>query len=164
MISPARLTLLLTAALLFSAEGTAFAAASSSSAPSTFNRRAATRPPRDRRTTRNKQLRSEGLVRNTQRKTDLNLIAGAVFRYTNDNGELPPGIPDDTPTEICAANAKKCKGIDLWKSIKQYLPAMPVDPHAEGDGTGYTLYKNWRGKLFFAASKAEDGVRVKLDR
>ncbi len=124
-----------------------------------------TRPSNRRKPPEKKIVeRERETLRNWQRRTDVKNIANAVFFYKKAHKyELPPGIPLDTPMEICATNARDCTGmVDFRGLLKSYLNPLPRDPQAPkgGDGTGYFIYRDWKEKIYVSAPSAEEGWRI----
>ena len=96
--------------------------------------------------------------RDSQRRSDVNSILDAVFRYAIDNdADLPTGISGDAQ-EICQTEGD-CEGLlDLSVLTEEgkYLERMPVDPLQTGDNeTDYTIVRLEDGKVQVAAPSSE---------
>lgn len=80
-------------------------------------------------------------TRNAQRRSDVAVIANAVYQYYIANGSLPGNI-ETTNKYICGFGLS-CEGMDLSPIIyNDYIPAYPIDPSAPADSTiGYQIVK-----------------------
>lgn len=107
------------------------------------------------------------ILRNNQRKKDATTIANAIFVYRRDRGETPKDIPLAAPGELCRSNATTCAGlVDLRDEFRDILDDIPVDPSspADGNGTGYFVQKDWRGRSSVTAPLAEDEWFIRVQK
>ena len=83
-------------------------------------------------------------AREAQRRYDIRLIGDMLQQYKRDhNNTLPPGIPTDTPGEICSFSQSDCNGyVDL--SVLGIITQEHHDPitSAQSKGTGYFIVQN----------------------
>ncbi len=106
-------------------------------------------------------------LRNDQRKFDLTLLGNAFFNYRRAHKDVNVAPLNHENREICRTGAKSCAGmVDIAALLKDYIDPLPVDPSltAEGNGTGYFVYENWKGKVYMSAPKAEEGWSIRLQR
>ena len=105
-----------------------------------------------------------GDARDVTRKEDVTKILNAVYAYTLDNnGDLPKGIPTDSPKVICQSDVTpdectaKLNGISLGMLTGAYITTIPKDPliTATGTGTRYTIIEDSSGRITVAAPGAE---------
>lgn len=100
--------------------------------------------------------------RNDQRRLDLKNIGTAFFRYRQAHKTIPKSVLITEEKEICRWDASSCTGLlDLKDLLSPYLTSMPVDPHAEGNGTGYVVKKDYKERVFLRAPKAEQGWAIR---
>jgi hypothetical protein len=110
---------------------------------------------------------TDARLRNEQRKKDLTNIGNALYRFKKKNGFIAPKVlPTYEAQEICRFDAKDCTGLlDLKEILTPYLEqkTMPVDPSAPKDGnsTRYTVYKDYKNRVFLKALDAEDGWLIR---
>ncbi|NOS67397.1 MAG: type II secretion system protein [Candidatus Peribacteraceae bacterium] len=99
-----------------------------------------------------------------QRRSDIHMIMNAVYDYTlNNNGDLPAGIPKETPKVICQSDVTpadcdtKLNGVSLRVLSGSYLSSVPRDPRVASTGTGtrYTIMEDANGRITIAAPGAE---------
>lgn len=111
--------------------------------------------------------RGDSLLRNTQRRKDLTNLASAFFSYRRDHQNALPHEFPLFPTEICASESAKCKGMVDMTPYKKYLftPAIPRDPQAPaGDGTRYFVNRDYADRLWLSAPDAEDGWSIRKQK
>jgi len=100
--------------------------------------------------------------RNETRRDDVKRIAGYLFMYRTDHEQdTPPGIPLQTPIEICRMGAKSCKGLlDLSKAFAPYTSTLPIDPSAPADdnSTWYSISIDFKGRVTVYAPHAENAI------
>lgn len=111
-------------------------------------------------------------ARNTQRWSDVNAIANAIYQYgVNNKGAMPSGIlAGDNLTEICATGGS-CSGLtdlSMLTEGSKYLTAIPVDPSCPTEcapsGTGYVVALNGDGRVHVKALGAENSEIIELIR
>lgn len=106
-------------------------------------------------------------MRNQQRQTDVNAIAGAIYQYRIDNaGNLPAGVTT-TPTGLCKTDAHCDVLINLTALTQdsKYLAKLPVDPSATGQySTGYEVSIDGLNHIVVSAPLAENGVPISIIR
>lgn len=110
----------------------------------------------------NKQLAQ---TRNAQRRADVNTILNAVYQYTIDNNGLP-NIPTEDE-DICQTGAGDCANfvdLSVLTVDEKYLPAIPTDPVAQGDDTGYAIHQTPNGRVVVSAFNAELGEVISVTR
>jgi prepilin-type N-terminal cleavage/methylation domain-containing protein len=106
-------------------------------------------------------------VRDTERKSDIKQIDGAITQYYIDNGSYPPGLDSSTATEVCntgslstttdPGNPFDCGSlIDLTYLVPTYLTAIPADPStATAQGTSYKIALNASSNIYTEATDNE---------
>ncbi len=100
--------------------------------------------------------------RNDRRKLDLKNIGSALAEYRRVANIAPKKILITEEQEICRWDAASCEGLlDLKEVLAPYLDAMPVDPQAEGNGTGYVVKKDYKEHVFLRSIKAEQGWLIR---
>lgn len=107
------------------------------------------------------------IVRDAQRREDVESMLGAVLQYAVDHdGELPPGIPLGEKEEICQFREEQCEGIPLDILLSEnYLKEIPVDPLWEGEnGTHYFMLRTADGEITVFAPGAEGAERIEVTR
>jgi hypothetical protein len=111
------------------------------------------------------KLTDEVKLRNEQRRKDVKTIANAFFYYKRDHElTVPESIPLKTAKELCRVSGSDCVGmVDLTDLLMPYLEEMPVDPASakDGNGTGYFISKDWKGRVTISAPAADDGWIIK---
>lgn len=82
-------------------------------------------------------------VRNSTRQSDVNNLSKALDQYLIDQGGYPTSITGEY-VEICAQDAPDCTGfLDLQTAlVPTYIAAIPSDPQATGNGSGYRVAVN----------------------
>lgn len=111
-------------------------------------------------------------ARNTQRWSDINALANAVYQYgVNHKGAFPSEIlTGDNMANICLTGVSDCGGISLdsLTTDARYLTGIPVDPScpdACGTGTsGYTMAINSQGRIHVLAPNAENSETIEIIR
>lgn len=102
-------------------------------------------------------------TRNTERRTEVATIISGITRYAIDHdGKIPETITHDLQ-EICRPEAGSCEGkVDLTSLVESgtYLEPVPIDPHAEGTGTGYWINRVGTYRIHVEAPLAEWGVTI----
>ncbi len=102
---------------------------------------------------------------NEKRRKDVKTISNAVFFHKRDNNRhIPESIPLNTAKEICRMDASDCSGfVDLTEFVQEYIEEFPVDPASpkNGNGTGYFIHKDFKGRIIVSAPAAEDGWIIK---
>jgi type IV pilus assembly protein PilA len=125
--------------------------------------------------------RQFGQASNTRRQSDVTQILNAVGAYEADNaGALPAGIPvtaiGATPTPVDASFI--CTDI-----VPTYMPALPVEPTAQGEGnvvgaaytscatvtpaagvTAYTVERDSSGHVTVKAQTTDNGATIQNSR
>jgi hypothetical protein len=85
------------------------------------------------------------------RQSDVDSILTAIYQYAIDNnGNLPAGIPFNTPAEICQPRGGDCTGyVNLNILTESYLVRIPSDPENAKDdkGTGYLISQDTPRKI-----------------
>jgi prepilin-type N-terminal cleavage/methylation domain-containing protein len=86
-------------------------------------------------------------ARNAVRQSDINTIQKALEQYLIDNKAYPTSI-STTPRYICNTASLQTEGpactgfVDLKVLVPNYIAAIPRDPQATGDSTGYNIVIN----------------------
>jgi len=89
-----------------------------------------------------------------KRQSDVLSIVNAVNQYVIDNHTFPLALTSILQ-QICRSSSPGCGSYDLSFLIPTYLGDIPSDPHALGDGTGYYLGKDWRGRTVVVAPMSQ---------
>lgn len=102
------------------------------------------------------------MLRDSQRKKDVNTILNAVSQYLVDsNGLLPAGVTV-SPTEICASTAPSCVGLvdlSVLTRSSKYLVSIPDEPQkVNTNGAGYLISKTSSGRITISSQYAEGGA------
>ena len=116
--------------------------------------------------------RQFAIARNTQRWSDVDAIANAVYQYAvSHKGKLPPEIlTGDNMSYICLTGVPNCGGISLDSitTDSTYLVAVPTDPSCPGScsagTTGYAMSINAVGRVHIMAPNAELGETINFAR
>ena len=122
-----------------------------------------------------------GDTRNAQRYVDVNTILNATYQYALDNnGALPPGIPNtgtcgvEATNQICITGGT-CTGgaADLvalaeLTTNETYIVSVPTDPSgstsADANGAGYHVVQSANGRVTVCAPNAEQGATISVTR
>ncbi len=105
----------------------------------------------------NKQIAQ---ARNTVRQADINTIQKALDQYLIETRAYPTSV-STTPRYICNTDSLQsggpsCAGfVDLKVLVPNYIAAIPKDPQATGDSTGYIVAIAPNNKISITASLAE---------
>ncbi|MFH1855049.1 MAG: prepilin-type N-terminal cleavage/methylation domain-containing protein [bacterium] len=106
--------------------------------------------------------------RNAERSSEVNTILNAVYQYSVDNSGNVPGGVGATATEICATGAASCAGLADLSALTasgEYIVAIPADPGASGNGSGYTILRDaTSGRITVSAPSAERGATISVTR
>ena len=101
--------------------------------------------------------------RNEQRKLDLKYLGNAFFNYRREHGDKNVAGVTRWKQEICKSTAKSCAGLlDLKGALQPYMDPLPVDPGASGNGTGYFVRDDYKGRVLLTAPLAEDGWAIDM--
>jgi prepilin-type N-terminal cleavage/methylation domain-containing protein len=80
-------------------------------------------------------------VRNAERQASSTTLADALNQYSIDNGSYPSSVTNNFQ-EICASSGGSgCLDI-TGELVPDYISAIPIDPNASGDGSGYLVREN----------------------
>ncbi len=98
-------------------------------------------------------------ARNTTRRNHINSLQTALYAHYLDENEYPGGINEDLQ-EICHPEVEEvnCDGVYLGNTN---IP-IPVDPHAQGSGTGYEVMI-LGNKISFNAKHSEIEERIVIN-
>lgn len=105
------------------------------------------------------------VIRDNRRRSDLNAIVDAIYRYTSEHGgRLPDTDGVDTQNgfpkkEACIGTESTCFDLGVagalatsQRMVPDYIKSVPSDPkRGSVADTGYTLYKNTDGRIVAAA-------------
>ena len=112
-------------------------------------------------------------VRNTERKSDIKQIDSALQQYYIDNFHYPYSLTNSL-TEICDTGSQASSSeltatcnsaglVNLSELVPTYIVAVPKDPQATGNGTGYEVMQNpTTKKLITVASHPELGQTIAI--
>lgn len=115
-------------------------------------------------------------VRNSQRKSDVDAIMGAIYQYAaNNNGAILGNIKSASAcpgsnalvSEICKTgiNNNSCTDLSALTENLRYLESIPVDPISSSvNGSGYNIIKTSNGKVTVCAPLAENMATVSASR
>lgn len=112
-------------------------------------------------------------ARNAQRTSNVTAILNAIGQRLADNKGIfaGSGCPDiggltaSTTYNIYITNVATSTGsVDLSCLTPTYIPALPTDPNASGDDTGYDLMRDSNSRYTVSAPNAELGESVSLTR
>ena len=108
---------------------------------------------------------------NSQRSSNVITILNAIGQYQVDNRGALPGIITENDTEICKTGANSCAGlVDLSILTNQgiYLFELPIDPscpeYCSPNSTGYSIFRDFNGRVTVGAPLAELGETIRVTR
>lgn len=103
-------------------------------------------------------------ARDAERRAETNSVYKATEQYLIDTGEYPTGLTNSYQ-EICAEGALDCTGlIDLSMLTPTYIAAIPSDPQASGNGSGYEIAINSsNNKITIRATNTENGDPIVIN-
>lgn len=116
-----------------------------------------------RKKVRQAVLRDTWRNRNERRRLDVKLIANAFYNYRREHSDTnAPGITAKNQ-ELCRTDAQSCVGLlDVREVLAPYMSPLRVDPTSPkiGNGTGYFVRKDWKGRIYVSAPGAEDDWKI----
>lgn len=106
-------------------------------------------------------------MRNSQRRSDVVNILNAVYKFSEDGGNI--SFLTATPTGICRQQAASCEGlVDLSLVINKeskVLSEIPTDPASKDpNSTGYQIWKSASGRINISAPLAENRAMITLSK
>jgi prepilin-type N-terminal cleavage/methylation domain-containing protein len=112
-------------------------------------------------------------ARNAQRTSNVAAVLNAIGQRLTDNKGIfsGNGCPDigsltaSTTYNIYSSNVATSTGsVDLSCLTPAYIPALPTDPSATGDDTGYDLMRDSNNRYTVSAPSAELGESISITR
>jgi prepilin-type N-terminal cleavage/methylation domain-containing protein len=112
-------------------------------------------------------------TRDAERQSEVNAILNAVSQYILNEATVPAAIPTATCTpgtaaqEVCkaAATGTCSTGVALSTLlVDDYIAALPADPSASTDGTGYYITKTANGRVTVCATAETAGTTISVTR
>lgn len=111
-------------------------------------------------------------ARNSQRRSDVNVILNAVYQYSIDNdGALPTTVATSSTcggsTNVICRHNISCSGVDIdvVADNERYVTSIPIDPQASNSQvTSYNIVKSADQRITICAPLAELGVTISVSR
>jgi len=99
-------------------------------------------------------------VRDSERQSEVNTLYDAIQQYNIDNGQWPSEVEnmeDDSAAAVCADGVNDGSCINLTDDLTPaHLAAIPADPQAAGNFSGYHVVKEDQDRLVVTAYRAEE--------